>query len=497
MIAIPSEALNLLTNRQGLLINGEWIARGSEPEFTHVSPITGQPQVAVPMAGAADVDRAIKAARGALPAWRKMNPSRRAELLHKLGDLFAERIPDFNLITALECGHAVMGSDMGYRVGALDWIRYYAGYCDKLNGTVYPNYPVGGFAFTSPEPYGVIGCILTWNQPLISATMKVIPALAAGNTVVVKTPELAPFAMMLLGELFEQAGFPAGVVNILSGGTTAGAALVAHPGIDKLSFTGGIQTARKIITSTADTLTPTVLELGGKGANLIFADANLEAALPQSAIMGAAALSGQGCLLPTRMIVQDTIYDGVVEHIRQIIGAIHVGNPLTPTTMMGSVITEGACTRIMGVIERAKRENAGRLVAGGERCDGELANGWFIKPTVFADVDNNNFLAQEEVFGPVLSILKFSNEQEAIQMANDTQFGLSAFLWTADITRAMRMSGELEAGNVYINGFNGIGPTLPFGGIKQSGHGKEGGREGIYEFIREKSIFIGSGEVLS
>lgn len=497
MLSVPSEYLQLLAGRKGIYINGEWHARGGDAEFTHVSPLNGQPQARVPMAGPADIDAAVKSARAAFPAWRKMNPAHRAQLLHKLADLFAERVADFTLITALECGYPVSLSEQLYRVGAIDWMRYYAGYCDKLDGTVYPNYPTGGLAFTTPEPYGVVGCILTWNQPLTSAAMKVIPALAAGNTVVIKTPELAPFAMMLFGELCEQVGFPPGVVNILSGGPAAGAALVAHRGIDKLSFTGGIQTARKIIASTAETLTPTVLELGGKGANVIFADANLDAALPQSAFMGACALSGQGCLLPTRMIVQDTIYDRVVEHVGQIIGSIPVGNPLLPANMMGSVITEGACNRIMGVIDRAKNEKAGRVIAGGERLGGELADGWFVQPTVFADVEHDSFLSQQEVFGPVLSILKFSNEQQAVQMANGTEYGLSAFVWTNDVTRAVRLAGELEAGNVYINGFNGIGPTLPFGGIKQSGHGKEGGREGIYEFIREKSIFIGSGETLA
>jgi aldehyde dehydrogenase (NAD+) len=497
MIAVPQEHLELLTRRKGLYINGEWHARGSEADFNHVSPLNGQPQAAVPMAGAAEVDAAVRAARAAYPAWRRMSPARRAQLLHRLADLFEQHIPQFVLITALECGFPISINEQLYRVGALDWMRYYAGYCDKLDGTVYPNYPTGGLAYTSPEPYGVVGCILTWNQPLASSTMKVIPALAAGNTVVVKTPEFAPFAMMLFGELCEQAGIPPGVVNILSGGPAAGAALVAHRGIDKLSFTGGIPTARKIVASTAENLVPTVLELGGKGANLIFEDADLDAALPESSFMGACALSGQGCLLPTRMIVQDTIYDRVVEHVQQIIGAIPVGNPLEPTNMVGSVINETACNRIMGIIDRARSENAGRLVVGGERLGGELANGWFIQPTVFADVAHESFLSQQEIFGPVLSILKFSTEEQGIQMANGTEYGLSAFVWTRDITRAVRLASELEAGNVYINGFNGIGPTLPFGGIKQSGHGKEGGREGIYEFIREKSVFIGSRETLA
>jgi acyl-CoA reductase-like NAD-dependent aldehyde dehydrogenase len=320
---------------------------------------------------------------------------------------------------------------------------------------------------------------------------KAVPALAAGNTVVVKPPELAPFGALRFAELALEAGLPPGVLNVVVGGAAAGDALVRHPGVDKVSFTGGCATARLVMAAAAETLTPLTFELGGKSANIVFPDADLDGATSMAAMLGAVLLSGQGCALPTRLYVHDDVYDDVVSRVVAQIEAVPVGDPFDPAVLMGPVVSERACERILGVIRRAVDEGAGTLLTGGERLGGALAAGYFVAPTVFGDVDHDSSLAREEIFGPVLSVLRFHDEDEVVDKANDSPFGLSAYLHTRDSARAQRVARRLDGGTVIVNGFPGMSPGAPFGGVKQSGFGREGGRAGIEEFVRRKNVVFG------
>jgi aldehyde dehydrogenase (NAD+) len=319
--------------------------------------------------------------------------------------------------------------------------------------------------------------------------MKSMAALAAGNAIVVKSPEMAPYGMMFFAELFERAGFPKGVVSVVPGGPDAGAALVSHAGIGKISFTGGSRTAQRIIQGSADNVTPVLLELGGKSAAVVFDDADLNTAVPLAAYFAMAA-AGQACIVPSRLLVHDSVYDKTIDMVRGIAESIKVGDPFDRATQLGPVINEAASRRILGMIDQAKREGTGRLIAGGRRVGGRFAEGYFIEPTIFGDVPVNSALFQEEVFGPVQIISRFSTEDEAVSLANATRFGLYSYLFTKDISRALRIADRLESGSVAINNFTGLSPRAPFGGYGISGFGKEGGRAGLEEFLRSKTIFI-------
>lgn len=488
---MSSPALETLVPDQRMIIGDSRPDSASGGSCPHTNPTTGQVQAEFDLAGAAEIDRAVTVAERAFREWRRVSPLQRAALLHRLADVIEQRAPELDQIAALESGVPVVpGGVSGF--GAM-WIRYYAGWADKIEGQVVPAFPIAGFDYVLPEPYGVVGLIVTWNGPLGSIGMKAGAALAAGNTVVIKPPELSPFAAIRFGELALEAGFPPGVVNVLPAGPTGGDALVRHPKVAKVSFTGGSTTARKIMVSAAETLTPLVLELGGKSANIIFPDADLASAVPFSQSLGVVACSGQGCLLPTRLFVHDSIYDEVIGAVIEMTENTTLGDPLDPTTQMGPVISQDASDRILAVVERAKSEKAGTLLTGGGRRGGELAAGYFVEPTVFGDVDPGSHLSQEEIFGPVLSITRFADEQQVIELANNTAYGLGAFLHTKDLDRAHRVASELDAGYVSVNGFGAIGPSAPFGGNKASGFGREGGKPGLLEFLRPKNVFVAQG----
>jgi aldehyde dehydrogenase (NAD+) len=371
---------------------------------------------------------------------------------------------------------------------SVEWTRYYAGWADKITSEVSGSYRAHGeFSYTLSQPYGVIGVIITWNGPLISLAMKVPAALAAGNTVVIKPSELTPFSATLFADLAAEAGIPDGVINVVPGSAEAGAALVEHPLVKKVSFTGGPDTARKILHACAEHIKPSVMELGGKSGNLLFEDANLDLACSVGTMMSVGLMSGQGCALPTRMIVARLIYDDVIARVSAMASTIKVGDPFEADTVAGPVVNKAALQRITGIIERAKKDGA-RLIAGGERIGGDLAEGYFLQPTVFADVDPQSELAQKEVFGPVLSIIPFDTEEQAIEIANSTPYGLSGYVFTNDLKRAHRVAEEMETGEVLINGAAPLTVHRPFGGIGISGMGKEGGREGLTEFLRTKSV---------
>lgn len=471
----------------GLFIGGDWVTQSSAGLMQHISPITGRVQREFVVAGPPEIDQAVATARAALPIWREMRPVDRRDILREVARLFRERADEFALVSTLEVGMVQpMAAFQAPR--AAEWFDYYAGWADKIEGQLVP-FP-GALDYTVPEPVGVVAVIITWNGPTGSLGMKVAPALAAGCCVVLKPPELAPFSSNLFAQLCADAGLPPGVLSVVPGAPDAGDRLARRPGIDKISFTGGPATARLIQAAAAESLTPLVLELGGKSANLVLEDADLETAARHAA-QGIVTLTGQACVAPTRLLVHETVYDDMVDAVLDNLGSVQVGDPFDPGTTMGPVVSEAACRRILAMVEQASAESPGKLVLGGHRLEGDLADGFFIPPTVFTEVSNSGYLAQHEVFGPVLSVLRFASDDEAIAMANDSDFGLAAYVHTKDLTRAHRLAAQLDAGSVAVNGGAAVaGPYAPFGGFKDSGYGKEGGAEGVREFVRIKNVNI-------
>ena len=469
---------------QGHLIGDQWVVNNDGGTHHHRNPATGAVQADVGLASAAGMDDAVKAATAAKGDWAARPPAGRAEILFRLADLLDEHAGEAAELAALDNGTPVSAMNPGAYTAA--WVRYYAGWCDKLDDEVLSS--GRGREYVRLEPYGVIAAIPPWNGSMMGMGQKCGPALAAGNVVVAKPPEIAPFGMLRFAELAREAGLPPGVLNVVTGGPEAGAALVGHPGVNKISFTGGTTTARTLMQLAATNLTPLTFELGGKSANIIFPDADLQAAVAMAAYAGPTLLSGQGCALPTRLYVHDDVYDGVIGELVSTVEAAKVGDPLDPETTVGPVVTEAAMERILGVIERAKADGA-TLLCGGNRLGGSLAQGWFISPTVFGDVDHDSDLARNEVFGPVLAVLRFHDEDEVLAKANDSDLGLSAYVHTRDRRRIARFIEELEVGTVAVNGMSGGSPTMPFGGVKHSGFGREGGRAGIEEMLIRKAVF--------
>jgi aldehyde dehydrogenase (NAD+) len=476
-------------------IGSERLSSGSGGTHERINPATGKADSTIPLAGPDEVDRACKVAHEAFLEWRRTPPAERRRLLMRLADLLDANDGETNRLLTLDMG-AAYTPGTGQPSMLSNYTRYYAGWADKYNSEVVGNYMANrDFAYTLAQPYGVIGVIVTWNGPVGSIAMKVPAALAAGNTVVVKPAELTPYGPEFMADLFEEAGFPPGVFNVLPGTAAAGDALVRHPLVKKVTFTGGPGTAAKILQACSESIKPAVLELGGKSANVIFEDADLDAACAHGAILSVGYLAGQGCSFPTRMLVQEPIYEEVVHRMSVLAKSFQVGDPFTPGTVTGPVINQAAVDRIMGIIERAPSEGA-RLVTGGRRLtlDGDLAGGYFIEPTVFADVDPYSELAQKEVFGPVLAITPFSDEADAIAKANSTPYGLAAYLRTNDLGRAIRVAEQLDAGDIHVNGAGNLMVNRPFGGLGLSGMGKEGGRQGIEEFLQLKGVGIAVGE---
>jgi acyl-CoA reductase-like NAD-dependent aldehyde dehydrogenase len=376
---------------------------------------------------------------------------------------------------------------MGY--DAAQKFRYFGGWADKIHGRTVPMWGGPAHDYVSYEPYGVVGVIVPWNGPLFAATMVMAPALAAGNCIVLKSPDLAPYSAMMLAEVIQEAGFPAGVVNLVTGAADVGEAMVAHPGVDKIQFIGSGATARKVLTNAAQNLKPCGLELGGKSAVIVFDDAELQGAAKRG-LTGAVSANGQGCVNGTRLLVQRGIYEPYLQMLTAMAGYIKVGDPFDQATTMGPVITEAAMNRILGMVERGANAG-GRIVSGGERMGGDHASGYFLPITVLADIPNDSEIAQNEVFGPVLVVTPFDTEEEAIALANGTPYGLGAYVHTQNLRRAHYVTSQLEAGQIHVNGSGeAMQPNVPFGGWKQSGHGRLGGVEGLHEFLQPKNIWM-------
>jgi acyl-CoA reductase-like NAD-dependent aldehyde dehydrogenase len=455
----------------------------------HVYAADARHTVDIPIAGAGEIDAAVTAARAAHPAWRAVMPDERRRLLLRLADIVMDHADELAALQVIENGTPVAAASR-FPGTVKEHLQYNAGWSDKITGAVNPVWPVPALDYSVLEPYGVILVIIPWNSPLATVGLTAAPALAAGNCVVIKPPELTPFTAVRFAELAAEAGFPPGVINVVPGDGEVGARLVSHPGIDKVHFTGSGPTATRIIQSAAEKLTPVATELGGKSPNIIFGDADLDAAVAL-AMRNSMQMSGQACINGTRVLVEDAVYDEVIERAEAAAAAYRLGDPAAQDTMLGPVITQAAADRIMGMIDRARSDGAGKLIAGGARAGGDLADGFFVQPTVFADVDPRSEIARQEVFGPVLSILRFKDEADAVRLANDTPYGLASYVQTADVTRAHRVASQLSAGMVWVNGYAGNAPSMPFGGYKQSGAGRIGGFAGIEEFSQRKNVWIG------
>jgi aldehyde dehydrogenase (NAD+) len=473
-----------------LRIGHEEVSTGSGGKHEHRHPVSGEVQATIPLAGEAEVERAVEKAGRAFEGWRRTPPELRREILLRLAGLTREHTSEFARLAAHDGGTPMM-MGAGMAVLAAEWTAYYAGWCDKLSGQLFSTFDTRNeFAYSVAEPIGVVGIIITWNGPLIGLAMKAVPALAAGNCVVVKPAEITPFAPDLFARLAQRAGVPDGVLSMLPGAVAAGEALVRHPKVEKISFTGGPAAARRILAGCAEQIKPSVMELGGKSASLLFPDADLDAACQRAVQWSIGVLAGQGCALPTRLLVHADVYDAAVAKLVEIASAYKVGDPFEPGIAVGPLISAAACERVMGMLERVRAESSGRIVLGGHRCGGALAGKNFIEPTIIVDADPVSEIAQIEIFGPVLVVMKFRDEDEAVRLANCTPYGLAAYIQTNDVGRVHRLAERLKAGGVYVNGATQIRPHTPFGGLGISGFGKEGGRAGIDEFLRYKTVAI-------
>lgn len=474
-----------------LLIDGHWVPSLSGRTFESRNPANGELLAHVAEGEAADIDLAVAAARRALGGpWSRMKPDERQRIMLKLADLVDQHFDELSLLDTLDMG-APIRHTRGSKRHMLGLLRWYAGMATAIYGQT-ADTSLGGpamFAATMKEPIGVVGAIIPWNGPLMASIWKCAPVLATGCTLVLKPAEQAPLSPLRFGELLLEAGVPPGVINIVTGdGNNAGAALAAHPGVDKLSFTGSHATGQAIVRASAGNLKRLSLELGGKSPNILFADADLETAIPAAA-MAVFANAGQICTAGTRLFIERPIYEQVVQEVARIGNALKVGDGSDFATDMGPLVSGVQLERVTGYLDIGRAEGV-RVVSGGARLQGEYANGNFVPPTVFADVGDGMRIAREEIFGPVVSALAFDTVEEALQRANDTQFGLGAAVWTRNIGRAHGMAKRLRAGSVWVNCYNVMDPAMPFGGYKMSGYGRESGTAHLDEYLNIKGLWI-------
>lgn len=477
-------------NRYQFFIDGEYVDPLGGEWFDTIDPFTGEAWARIPRAMAGDVDRAVQAAAGAMenPDWREMTASARGKLMRRLGDLVAENAQRLAELEVRDNGKllAEMKAQMQYHP---EWWYYFGGLADKIEGSIMPVDKKDAFSYTTYEPLGVVAAITAWNSPLLFVAWKCAPAIAAGNTVVVKPSEFASASTLEFAQLTKDAGFPDGVFNVITGyGGEAGAALVGHEKVAKISFTGSDVSGAKIYESAARDIKHVSLELGGKSPNIVFEDCDMDMAA-KGAVSGIFAATGQTCVAGSRLLVQESIHDEFMRRLLDLAKAANIGDPMDANTHVGPVTTKQQFDKIMSYIDVAKSEGA-RCVFGGNRAKVEGGGDQFVEPTIFTGVSNDMRIAQEEVFGPVLAVITFKDEDEAIRIANDIVYGLAAGVWTQDIRRAMRFTKALKAGTIWVNTYRAFSYMMPFGGMKRSGLGRESGVAAIRDYLQVKSVWL-------
>jgi acyl-CoA reductase-like NAD-dependent aldehyde dehydrogenase len=485
--AITQPQIDFLDQPMRLYIDGAFVE--TDEGLPTINPATGETLATAPLATEREVDLAVAAAARAFETWRYAPPTQRAKLLWKLADLLEAKKDEFAQIEVLDNGKPLWEAQLVDVALTIELLRYYAGWTTKIHGDVLPNSIPGMLTISKRDPVGVVAAITPWNFPILEVAYKLGPALAAGCTVVVKPSELAPLSTLRLMDLIDEVGFPPGVVNVVIGGPEVGGALVRHPGVSKIAFTGQTATGKEIMRASIDGLKRVTLELGGKSPNIVFADADLDAA-SSGAFGGIFFNQGQACVAGSRLFVEAPVAEEIVARVSEQAKGIRLGHGLDPQTQMGPLISAQHRKRVLGYIGSATEQGA-EVTTGGEEASVEgLENGFFLQPTVISGVRNDMKVAQEEIFGPVLSVIPWKDEDELLALANDVDYGLAAGIWTSDTSKALRVADRLEVGTVWINTYGMFDVAVPFGGRKHSGFGRELGAEALEPYLQSKSVWV-------
>jgi acyl-CoA reductase-like NAD-dependent aldehyde dehydrogenase len=474
-----------------LFINGDFVDAQSGATFATINPATEEKIADVASADVADVDAAVKAARAQMEPgseWQKMKPRDRAKVMWRLADMLSARAEEIGRIETLDNGKPIFESQFVDTPAAAECLYYFAGWSGKVTGDTIP-VQENAFTYTLREPVGVVGAITPWNFPLMLAVWKIAPALACGNTVVIKPASNTSLSLLKFAEYAKECGLPAGVLNVIPGrGSVVGNAIVDHPGVDAITFTGSTEVGRQLMARAAKTLKKVALELGGKSPNIVFADADLDAAA-RGALNAIFYGKGEVCAAGSRLLVEESAHDELMAKVVERANKMVAADPLHPKTRLGAIVSKEQMETVLSYIEAGKSEGA-KLVAGGERADIGTGKGYFVKPTIFDDVDPSMRIAREEIFGPVLATIRFDGADDAVAKGNATVYGLAAAVWTRDVSKAHRVARAIKAGTVWVNTYNLYDPALPFGGFKESGFGRDQGKDALEKYTQTKSVWV-------